>query len=172
MRLGRWQQVLLDALAEQPAIGVRATVETHLGRPPSRAELMAARRAANRLGDLARFVHLEGVASSGGRLVLTRPGAQVDRHALKRAAEGRPPAPLAIGTNGTGTAKSALRWAQRAADAARQVDPDRISLDQADAISTELDDAVEHLVQLSRQLRARASSEAWMKPTDRLWLQR
>jgi hypothetical protein len=40
--LGRWQQVLADALNQNLAIGVRAAVADHLGRAPSRAELTAA----------------------------------------------------------------------------------------------------------------------------------
>ncbi len=47
--LGRWQQVLADALDQNLAIGVRAIVANHLGRAPTRAELAAARRAAHRL---------------------------------------------------------------------------------------------------------------------------
>src|SRR6185295_8634762 len=37
--LGRWQQVLVDALDQHLAIGVRAAVADHLGRSPTRAEL-------------------------------------------------------------------------------------------------------------------------------------
>jgi hypothetical protein len=48
-RLGRWQQVLVDALDKNLAIGVRAAVADHLGRAPTRAELTAARRAAHSL---------------------------------------------------------------------------------------------------------------------------
>jgi hypothetical protein len=44
-RLGRWQQVLADALDQNLAIGVRAAVADHLGRAPTRAELTATRRA-------------------------------------------------------------------------------------------------------------------------------
>jgi hypothetical protein len=40
-RLGRWQQVLTDALDQNLAIGVRAAVADHLGRAPTRAELTA-----------------------------------------------------------------------------------------------------------------------------------
>jgi AraC-like DNA-binding protein len=47
-RLGRWQQVLADAVDQNLAIGVRAAVADHLGRAPTRAELTAARRAAHR----------------------------------------------------------------------------------------------------------------------------
>jgi hypothetical protein len=53
-RLGRWQQVLADALDQNLAIGVRAAVADHLGRAPSRAELTAARRAAHSLAALGR----------------------------------------------------------------------------------------------------------------------
>ena len=53
-RLGRWQQVLTDALDQNVAIGVRAAVADHLGRAPTRAELIAARRAAHSLAALGR----------------------------------------------------------------------------------------------------------------------
>lgn len=162
----------MEALVGQPAVGVLATVEAYLGRPASRAELNAARRAAHRLGSLVEVVHVEGVAANEGRLVLVRPGVHLDPAALKRAAVGQPPRPQTQGRGGTTTARSALRAAQRAAEAARQVDEDRIGVDQADSLSVELDDAIEALVRLSRQLRRRASSDTWMKPTDRLWQQR
>jgi hypothetical protein len=51
-RLGRWQQVLADALDQHRAIGVRAAVADHLGRAPTRAELTAGRRAAHSLAAL------------------------------------------------------------------------------------------------------------------------
>lgn len=101
-----------------------------------------------------------------------RPGVQVDTTALKRAAEGRSPNPSAQRVGGTNTARSALTSAQRAADAARKVDPDCVGLEVADALSTQLDDAIEDLIRLSRQLRSRVSSDAWMKPTDKLWQER
>jgi predicted DNA-binding transcriptional regulator AlpA len=41
-RLGRWQQVVADALDQNLAIGVRAAVADHLGRSPTPAELIAA----------------------------------------------------------------------------------------------------------------------------------
>jgi hypothetical protein len=46
---GRWQRVLLDALEQYDAVGVGATVWEHLGRPATRSEEVAARRAARRL---------------------------------------------------------------------------------------------------------------------------
>jgi hypothetical protein len=45
-RLGRWQQVLADALDQNLAIGIQAAVADHLGRAPAQAELTGARRAA------------------------------------------------------------------------------------------------------------------------------
>jgi hypothetical protein len=84
-RLGRWQQVLADALDQNLAIGVRAAVADHLGRAPTRAELTAARRAAHSLATLgrARALHVPGGgadASVGDRnyLVLAREEAEVD----------------------------------------------------------------------------------------------
>lgn len=79
-RLGRWQQVLIDALDQNLAIGVRAAVADHLGRVPTRAELTAARRAAHSLAALgrARVLHVPGAdadANAGDRnyLVLAKP---------------------------------------------------------------------------------------------------
>jgi predicted DNA-binding transcriptional regulator AlpA len=78
-RLGRWQQVLADALDQKLAIGVRAAVADHLGRAPTRAELAAARRAAHDLAALgrARVLHVPGEADAdaGDRnyLVLAKP---------------------------------------------------------------------------------------------------
>jgi hypothetical protein len=53
-RLGRWQKVLIDALDQNLAIGVRAAVADYLGRAPTRAELTTARRAAHSLAALGR----------------------------------------------------------------------------------------------------------------------
>ena len=79
-RLGRWQQVLADALDQNLAIGVRAAVADHLGRAPTRAELTAARRAAHSLAALgrARVLHVPGAdadddAGDRSYLVLAKP---------------------------------------------------------------------------------------------------
>jgi hypothetical protein len=79
-RLGRWQRVLADALDQNLAIGVRATVADHLGRAPTRAELTAARRAAHSLAalGLARVLHVPGADADGDAgdrtyLVLAKP---------------------------------------------------------------------------------------------------
>jgi hypothetical protein len=61
-RLGRWQQVFAEALDQNLAVGVRATVIDHLGRAPTRAELNAARRAAHSFASTgrARVLHVTG----------------------------------------------------------------------------------------------------------------
>jgi hypothetical protein len=87
-RLGRWQQVLADALDQNLAIGVRAAVADHLGRTPTRAELTAARRAAHGLACLgrARVLHLQGAdANAGDRnyLVLAKPNVIMNECAVK-----------------------------------------------------------------------------------------
>jgi hypothetical protein len=48
-RLGRSQQLLVTALAEQETVAVQAVVENHLGRRPTRSELHAAQRSAHPL---------------------------------------------------------------------------------------------------------------------------
>jgi hypothetical protein len=48
-RLGRWQQLLVNALAEHATVVVQAMVENHLGRRPNRSELTAGQRAAHLL---------------------------------------------------------------------------------------------------------------------------
>jgi hypothetical protein len=70
--LGRWQQVLADALDQNLAIGVRAATADHLGRAPTRAELTAARRAAH------------GLAALGRARVFYVPGANVKENAGDR----------------------------------------------------------------------------------------
>ena len=89
-RLGRWQQVLADALDQNLAIGVRAAVVDHLGRAPTRAELTAARRAAHSLAvlGLGRVLHVpgaDGQASAGDRsyLVLAKPNVIINECAVK-----------------------------------------------------------------------------------------
>ena len=79
-RLGRWQQVLAEALDQNLAFGVRAAVADHLGRAPTRAELNAARRAAHGLAALgrARVLHVPGAdgnddAGDRNHLVLAKP---------------------------------------------------------------------------------------------------
>jgi hypothetical protein len=88
--MGRRQQMLADALDQDLAIGVRATVADHLGRAPTRAELTAARRAAHSLAAVgrARVLHVPGTeadADAGDRnyLVLAKPNVIMNECAVK-----------------------------------------------------------------------------------------
>jgi predicted DNA-binding transcriptional regulator AlpA len=74
-RLGRWQQVVADALDQNLAIGVRAAVADHLGRAPTRAELTAARPAALGRARVLRVPGSDAGADPGDRtyLVLAKP---------------------------------------------------------------------------------------------------
>src|SRR6185312_13702458 len=90
-RMGRWQQVLSDALDQNLAIGVRAAVADHLGRAPTRSELTAARRAAHSLAALgrARVLHVPGAdvdAAVGDRsyLLVLAAGSPVRSPARRR----------------------------------------------------------------------------------------
>lgn len=65
---GRWQRVLLDALEHHDLGTVGTIVENHLGRKPSREELVAARRAVRRLVEDGRIeaLHLGECVDCGG----------------------------------------------------------------------------------------------------------
>jgi hypothetical protein len=54
----QWREILTDALAREEVINVRGTVNNHLRRTPTRAEITAARRAAH------------GIAASGQATIL------------------------------------------------------------------------------------------------------
>ena len=49
-RLGRSQQLLVAALAEQETVAVQAVVENHLGRRPTQSKLHAAQRSSASVG--------------------------------------------------------------------------------------------------------------------------
>ena len=99
--LGRWQQVLMEALAEHKAGGVRAVVVSHLGREATRSEIQAARRAARLLEERGqvKLVHVSvpaGLNQRGGTfLVATRSELGLldwpDESALQTAATQGPP---------------------------------------------------------------------------------
>src|SRR5215208_2219588 len=94
-----WQKVLINALFEQDAIGVRVTASTYLGHAPTRAQITAARRAAHRLvaAHWARAVQvpvrLGDTAREVNHLVLVRSDATAKHDQLLDAAICRPPAP-------------------------------------------------------------------------------
>lgn len=76
VRRGRWHQILLTALNQQPTVVVLATAATHLGREPTSNEAYAARRAARDLANA-------GDAQLDHKL-LTRRGRQANYVVLSR----------------------------------------------------------------------------------------
>jgi hypothetical protein len=131
-RLSRWQQVLIDALDQNLAIGVRAAVADHLGRVPTRAELTAARRAAHSLAALgrARVLHVPGAdadANAGDRnyLVLAKPNVIMNDIRLRGLAVGGSDAAGRMSPhNHAQTARNLKRSLRNAAAGARLIQPD------------------------------------------------
>jgi hypothetical protein len=131
-RLGRWQQVLADALDQNLAIGVRAAVADHLGRAPTRAELTAARRAAHGLAALgrAKVLHVPGADADGKvgdrtYLVLAKPNVIMNDIRLRGlAVAGSDAAGRKSPHNHAQTARNLRRTLRNAAAAARLIQPE------------------------------------------------
>ena len=150
-----WRRVLANALSDRDVIGVRATVISHLGQQPTRTQSTAARRAAHRLvaADLAHAVHVPVRAGDMLRevnhLVLVRSGVTPGNDQLLDAAIWRPPAPdqLARGLELSLTALGV---------AARNMNVDQLSAEQARCLAAILRDSVAGLSRLAGQLERRA----------------
>jgi hypothetical protein len=159
-RLGRWQQVLADALDKNLAIGVRAAVADHLGRAPTRVELTAARRAAHSLAasGRARVLHLPGAdrdADTGDRnyLVLAKPNVIMNDIRLRRlAVAGSDAAGRKSPDNHTQTARNLKRALGNAAAGARVIQAEGLDSVSAADLAASLDDALEELHRLQRSL--------------------
>jgi hypothetical protein len=154
VRMIPWQKVLAEALIEHEVIGVRSAVMAHLGHEPTRAQITAARRAAHRLvaADLARAMHVPvrlGDARQVNHLVLVRVGATAGHDQVLDAATCKPPAPdqpartLELSLTALGTA-------------ARNLDPDQLSAEQAGHLAAIFEAAVADLTRLTRHLERRA----------------
>jgi hypothetical protein len=154
VRMIPWQKVLAAALNEHEVIGVRAAATAYLGHEPTRAQITAARRAAHRLvaADLARAVHVPvrfgGAARQVNHLVLVRTDAAAGHDQVLEAATYEPPADqparnleLSLTTLGT---------------AARNIDVDQLSAEQARHLAAILQAAVADFTQLGRRLERRA----------------
>jgi hypothetical protein len=158
--LGRWQQVLTDALEANLAIGVRATVADHLGRTPSRAELNAARRAAHSLAAVGR-AHLhyapgaDADANAGDRnyLVLARSNMIMNDIRIRGlAVAGSGVAGRKSPHNHAQTARSLKRSLRNAAAEARLIQMEGLDSRSAADLATSLADALGELHRLQRCL--------------------
>jgi len=147
-----WQKVLINALIEHDAIGVRATASTHLGHEPTRAQITAARRAAHVAGaaDLGRAVQvpvrLGDTAREINHLVLVRFDTTAEHDQLLDTATCRPPTPI----RGLELNLTALEAA------VRNIEVDQLSADQAGYLAARLRAAVADLTRLSPNLERQA----------------
>jgi hypothetical protein len=158
-RLGRWQQILSDALDQNVAVGVRAAVADHLGRTPTRAELTAARRAAHGLAALgrARVLHVPGTDgdADGDRsyLVLAKPDVIINDTRLRGlGVAGSDAAGRRSPHNHAQTARNLRRSLQNAAAGARLIQADGLDSQSAADVAASLADALEELHRLKRRL--------------------
>jgi Homeodomain-like domain len=159
-RLGRWQQVLADALDQNLAIGVRAAVADHLGRAPTRAELTAARRAAHGLAALgrARVLHVAGADAddnAGDRtyLVLAKPNMIMNDIRLRGlAVTGSDAGGRKRPHNHAQTARNLGRSLRNAAAGARLIQAEGLDSKSAADVAASLADALEELHRLQRSL--------------------
>jgi hypothetical protein len=170
-RLGRWQQILADALDKNLAIGVRAAVADHLGRAPSRTELIAARRAAHSLAALgcARVIHVPGADADGKAgdrtyLVLAKPNVIMNDIRLRGlAVAGSEAAGRKSPLNHAQTARNLKRSLRNAADGARLIQSEGLDKESAADLAASLADALDELHRLQRRLdrRIRRDQGRW-----------
>ena len=158
-RLGRWQQILADALHQNLAIGVQAAVADHLGRAPTRAELTAARRAAHSLSALgrARVFHVPGEADAeaGDRnyLVLAKPNVIMSDIRLRAlGVAGSEAAGRKSPHNHAQTARNLKRSPRNAAAGARLVHAEGLDSKSAADVAASFTDALVELHRLERRL--------------------
>jgi hypothetical protein len=171
-RLGRWQQVFAEALNQDLAIGVRATVIDHLGRAPTRAELNAARRAAHSLPATgrARVLHVPGADpddTSGNRsyLVLAKPNVIMNDIRLRGlAVASRHAAGRRSPHNHAQAVRNLRRTLRNAAAGARLIQADGLDNKSAAELAAGLADALAELHRLQRRLNRRGNRDGKHRP--------
>ena len=159
-RLGRWQQVLVDALDQNLAIGVQAAVADHLDRTPTRAELIAARRAAHSLAALcrARVFYVPGAdaednAGDRNHLVLAKPNVIMNDIRLRGlGVAGSDAAGRKSPHNHAQTARNLRRTLRNAAAGARLIQVEGLDSKSAVDVAASLADALKELHRLQRSL--------------------
>jgi hypothetical protein len=171
-RLGRWQQVLVEALDEHLAVGVRATVVDHLGRAPTRAELNAARRAAHSFAATgrARVLYVSGAdrdEALGDRsyLVLAKPNVIMNDIRLRglevasiHAAGRKSP------HNHAQAVRNLKRSLRNAAAGARLIQADGLDNKSAAELAAGLADMLAELHRLERRLNRRVRRDREHRP--------
>lgn len=164
----RWFAVFDQALRSNDVIAVWRVVEQHLDRPLTKAELAAARKAANRYAVAAkvRIIRVPEPAGRGIRTIplLARPDANLtDIERLTAIASGViATGPRRRRTRRTPTerATALVDTVMTAAQRARRLPVTRLDAARADALAEELATALHELHELEVRLRAVAEKEA------------
>jgi hypothetical protein len=171
-RLGRWQQVFADALDQNLAVGVRATVIDHLGRTPTRAELNAARRAAHSFASIgrARVLYVPGAYSDGASgdrsyLVLAKPNVIMKDIRLRGlGVAGSHAAGRKSPHNHAQAVRNLRRTLRNAARGARLTQADGLDSKSAAELATALADTLAELHGLERRLNRRVNRDPERRP--------
>ena len=171
-RLGRWQQVFAEALEQNLAVGVRATVIDHLGRAPTRAELNAARRAAHSFASMgrARVLYVPGADpddASGDRsyMVLAKPNVIMNDIRLRQlGVAGSHAAGRKTPHNHAQAVRNLRRTLSNAAAGARLIQADGLDNKSAAELAAGLADALGELHRLERRLNRRVSRDGELRP--------
>jgi hypothetical protein len=170
--LGRWQQVLAEALDQHLAVGVRATVIDHLGRAPTRAELNAARRAAHSFASTGRAqaLYVPGADpddASGDRkyLVLAKPTVIMSDIRLRRlGVAGSHAAGRKSPHNHAQAIRNLRRTLRNAAAGARLIQADGLDNKSAAGLAAGLADTLAELHRLERRLNRRLNRDGEHRP--------
>ena len=167
----RWQHLLADALVRQPVAGVRAVIEQEVGRPATRAELHAGRRAAHRLAEAGhcqlRYINARrsGDGQRSKMLLIGRIGMAPtdwpDDGALERAANAFPTRTPAAGDPALAQLITAVAVAH---EWAAHVDPDGLTAEEAARAVAQLSKPVQDLYLLRRELKKRAKGSKSTAP--------
>jgi hypothetical protein len=171
-RLGRWQQVFAEALDQNLAVGVRATVIDHLGRAPTRAELNAARRAAHSFASTgrARVLYVPGAdpddaSGERGYLVLAKPNVITNDIRLRGlGVAGTHAAGRKTPHNHAQAVRNLRRTLRNAAGAARLIQSDGLGNKSAAELAAGLADTLAELHRLERRLKRRFKRDAEHRP--------
>ncbi len=137
-----WQELIADELAREPVVVVRDLVAREARGEPTRAQLSAARRAANRYAAAGRATIVRVPSDAANRAqVLTLVRTDTTSPPLRRPRRGRARSDLVI-------ARGLVRTVDGLVPAARLIDPAKITPDDARTLAAALDDPIEELVRL------------------------
>lgn len=167
-----WYEVFDDALSSRPVIAVARAAEAHIGRPPTRSELNAARRAANSYarGSNAQTLLLWSRRDDGRKvqvLLLARVDADLDdTDQLHAVAAGQAAVPRGPGrTHGWRSVESLMSSIVKDAHSSRRVDIDHVDPAHAAQLADDMADALNDFRRLRDRLHYQARHAVAERPT-------